>query len=234
MTMLVGELKTSGAARSIVRVRGWGHAADPVLLGHLRQDADHFAFMGASALQDPRLLRALGSAIRRHGVDVIHSHLNMANAASRVAGALLRVPHVSTIHAEPTIASEDSARRIWADGLTARLSTAGRRRLAADGRPVRAQVPRPQRATAGHPQRCHSPAARCRLRRARKRAELVGPLGADARIVLCAARLDEAKGIGELISAADVLRHRLPALRVLIAGRAHTNSGSATGSRPPG
>ena len=219
MAMLVAGLTNSSAATSIVRVRGHGHGADPGLLRALRESAHDFAFVGAEALQDPRLVHRLGAAARRHGVDVIHSHLNMANASSRLAGAVVRVPHISTIHAEPTSASEDTARRIWADGLTARLSTriVGVSPQTAElyARKFRVRHDRVLAIPNGAAPRRPAPG----FDRARKRAELVGSLGDEARIVLCAARLDEAKGIGDLIRAAGSLRHRVPALRVLIAGQ---------------
>jgi glycosyltransferase involved in cell wall biosynthesis len=217
MPVLVGGLAASGEATSIVRVAGAGERSDPALERAVREPAADFAYLGVQRLYDPRFVRKIGQVARRHGVDVIHSHLNLSNVTSRVAAAALGLPHVATIHLPPDEHSEDAGRRVWADGLTARLST----RIVGVS-PDTAQ---------GYGERFGVPASRLRVipngtaprpaspgfDPARLRAELLGD--PDARFVLCAARLEERKGVADLVAAAAILRRTVPDAHVVIAGK---------------
>jgi glycosyltransferase involved in cell wall biosynthesis len=217
MPVLVGGLARSGEAVPIVRVAGAGERSDPALEQAVREPAADFAYLGVQRLYDPRFARAVAQVARRHGVDVIHSHLNLANVASRVAAAVLGLPHVATIHLPPDEHSEDASRRVWADGLTARLST----RIVGVS-PDTAQ---------GYAERFRVPASRVRVipngtsprptspdfDPARLRRELLGDPG--ARFVLCAARLEERKGVADLVAAAGILRRRVPDVHLVVAGK---------------
>lgn len=218
MPVLVGELHRTGEAVPVVRVIGDGGNADPALERAVRATSEHFAFTGRHKMYEPALVRKLGSTIRRHRVDVVHSHLNVANVSSRVASALLGVPHVATVHLPPDQESEDAPHRVWADGLTARLSTrvVGVSPDTASGYAERFRIPssRVRVIPNGTAPRPLSPG----FDRDRTRRELAGT-DEEVRIVLCAARLEERKGIADLIRAAPALRARIPAVRVVIAGK---------------
>ena len=217
MPVLVGELHRSGEAVPIVRVVGDGDNADPVLERTVREASQDFAFTGRHKLYDPALVRKLGTVIRRHRIDVVHSHLNISNVSTRIASALLGVPHVATVHLPPDQESEDASRRVWADGLTARLSTrvVGVSPHTAEGYAARFRIPSSRvrvipNGTAPRPVSVH-------FDRDATRRELVGAV--EAPIVLCAARLEERKGIADLIRAASLLRERVPGVHVVVAGK---------------
>jgi len=218
MPVLVGELHRSGEAAPIVRVLGDGSRADPGLERVTKAASEDFGYTGHHRLYDAALLRALGGVARRQRVDVIHSHLNLSNVSTRIVAAMLGIPHVATVHLPPDEESEDAPHRVWADGLTARLSTrvVGVSPHTAQGYAEQFRVPasRMRVIPNGTAPRPLSPG----FDRARRRRELLG--GADgALIVLCAARLEERKGIRDLVRAAPALRARVPDLRVLIAGK---------------
>jgi len=215
--VLVGQLAASGEAIPIVRVGGSGDRSDPELERAIREYSPDFAYLGAHRLYDPRLTLRIGQVIRRKAIDVVHSHLNLSNATSRVAATVFRVPHVSTIQLPPDAAAEDAPRRAWPDGLSARLSTrvvgvsphTAQAYASKYGFPesrlrviVNTAAPRPT-----------SPG----FDRRRKRAELLG--SPDARLILCAARLEERKGIADLIRAAGILRGQVANLKVWVAGK---------------
>lgn len=213
---IVSELARSGRVECIVRA-GAPHRANPPFVEALREHALDFDFLGHRALYDPKLLLDQVQTVRRFGVDVIHSHLAVSNASSRLVAAALRKPHVSTVHLAPFPRVEDRLHRTLADGLTARLSTrvigvsphaldgyARAFRVPADRRRVILTVPGDRSLPAGFDRRA-------------ARIELVGR--DDARIVLTVCRLEERKGIADLIAAAVRARERLPELRVVVAGR---------------
>jgi glycosyltransferase involved in cell wall biosynthesis len=71
-----------------------------------------------TAYDIPALL-ALGSYIRRHRIDIVHTHLLAADIMGRVAGFLTGRPVVSTIHNNRMDLDEEPARRQWMERLTA-------------------------------------------------------------------------------------------------------------------
>src|SRR5213078_4561721 len=153
---------------------------------------------------------------RRFRADVLQSHLPAANVNARAAGALLRRPHVATVHTMPGAASEDSGVRQLADGWSARLSS----RIVAPTREIAAAYGErfhlsPERfevifsAPAAQP-----PADRKAV--AALRAHLLGRR--EGPLVVSVARLKPEKALDELVRAAGVLREAHPGLRVAIAG----------------
>jgi glycosyltransferase involved in cell wall biosynthesis len=217
MPVLLDGLARSGEAVPIVRSGAAGDRSDPALERAVREPAADFAYLGAQRLYDPRFVQAVAQVARRHGVDVIHSHLNLSNVASRAAAAVLGLPHVATIHLPPDEHSEDARRRVWADGLTARLSTriVGVSPNTAESYAERFRVPssRVRVIPNGTSPRPVSPD----FDPSRLRQELLGD--PQARFVLCAARLEERKGIADLVVAADILRRRVPDAHVVVAGK---------------
>jgi len=61
--------------------------------------------------------------IRRHRIDIIHTHLLAADIMGRLAGWLTGHPVVSTIHNNRTDLDEEPRRRQWLERWTARLMT---------------------------------------------------------------------------------------------------------------
>jgi glycosyltransferase involved in cell wall biosynthesis len=57
--------------------------------------------IGARFELDPRATLAVARAIRRHRVDILHTHLLSADLTGAVAGRAMRVPVVTTLHNEP-------------------------------------------------------------------------------------------------------------------------------------
>lgn len=215
LTALVGELAKSARAHNIVVVTTSGQA-DHGLLEALRRDAEAVILLDGRKLYDPRLLRGILRAIRGFGVDVVQSHLCVANVNSRLAAALSGRPHVATLHTPPGAAREDSRARAMADAHTARLSTVlvCPSRVVSDAYidaypipPSRFRVipngPRPTTPSDG-------------LEPARLRYELAG--SEHCRLIACVSRLQSEKGIDELIEASAVLRSTLPDAVVVVAG----------------
>ncbi len=212
---ILGELTRSGRVESVVRAGGDGRA-NPALVEQVREHAADFGFIGARGLWDPELMRAQGRAARRFGVDLVHAHLALSMASSRMVAALLRIPHVATVHLAPFPRVEENLRQTLADGLTARMSArivgVSPQTVDAYGRAFLVPAAR-RRVILTVPQDRPLPEG---FDRRAARAALVDR--EDARIVLTVCRLEERKGLAELVGAAARLRERLPALRVLIAG----------------
>lgn len=216
--VLLNEFAKAGEVDSVVRVLGSGDNADPTLERQIRASGADFGFTGSKSLYDPELVRSIVRTVRRHRIDVVHSHLSLANVGSRLACAILRIPHVSTVHSPPDKHHEDAARRVWADGLTARLSTrvvgVSPHTATLYARQFRVPARQMRVILNGTAPRPTSPG----FDRARKRRELLGRDG-DARIVLAAGRLEERKGFAVLMEAAAGLSRRVDDLKVLIAGK---------------
>jgi glycosyltransferase involved in cell wall biosynthesis len=73
-----------------------------------------------NAYDIPALL-GLVRYIRRHHIDIVHTHLLAADIMGRVAGALTGRPVVSTIHNNRTDLDEEPRRRQWMERWSARL-----------------------------------------------------------------------------------------------------------------
>ena len=215
LAALVSELARSGGSVNFVCASSAATASER-LVADIRSHAEALWLVDGKRSYDPTFGRAIVQAARRFRVDVVHSHLAVANVHSRGAAWLLRKPHVTTIHTAPGSTAEDPRRRVIIDGLTARLSA----RLVAPSRETadayarafwlaRDRVQVVPNAPAGRAPQFGFDAARVR-------GQLVGSETAD--LVLCVARLQPQKGIDDLVTAAELLRRRLPTLRVVVAG----------------
>ena len=105
--------------------------------------------LGGSGSFDVRFLRALIQAARRHGAELIHTHLLGSAVYGGLAARALRIPAVSTFHGQVDIAENEPFR-------AAKLRIVGRRRtrvvfvsdalrrffLSANGRPVAEEITR--------------------------------------------------------------------------------------------
>jgi glycosyltransferase involved in cell wall biosynthesis len=108
-----------------VYVSGIARTHDPALVARIREAAAGFEVIDAGALWDPRLPWALVRTIRRHDVDLVHTHLAGADVAGGVAAKLMGTPVVSTLHAVAEHRSSYRARRrVLANLATRRLADA--------------------------------------------------------------------------------------------------------------
>lgn len=171
-----------------------------------------------------RLLRLL----RRHPVDLIHTHLYGANLVGRIAAALGGVPVVSSIHSpdyEPAATRNLSPLKVrtirWLDRLSCRL---GHPSFVAVSQYVRRSAER----DLGIPRdrvrviynaidvnafsRSGDTAAAARRLR-----EDLG-LSADDPVILCVARMDPHKGLRHLIEALPALVREFPTVTVVFIG----------------
>ncbi|MBS1868210.1 MAG: glycosyltransferase [Actinobacteria bacterium] len=228
---VIDSLRTGGAEAlltALVRALDEDRLAANALLvpSAASANADHLRAMRAhtermwvldvARISDPRLLRGLLGAIRAFRPAVVHSHLSTANIHSRAAARLLRVPHVTTVHTMPGPNAEDLRSHVLLDGwsahLSARIVAPSQEVADAFGRAFRIPGKRlrviPNAPAAPRPAAGFDPAT--------LRAELLGDRAGP--LVVCVARLQREKGIGELAEAAAALRARLPGLVVAVAG----------------
>lgn len=201
---------------SYVRAGSVGGPPDPDLLSSVGADSADLGFLLSDHVYDLRFPVGIARAIRRHRIDVVHAHLITASVGSRGAAALLRRPHISSLHTMPGSTLTDTRAWLAADALTARLST----RFVAPSHEVAEASAHHYRIGAerfrvipNSPTVAPAPSsARPALRR-----ELLDA-GPNDKVVLCVARLVPGKGVDVLIDAAEQLGRRVGALRVVVAG----------------
>lgn len=61
---------------------------------------------------DYRLLLGISKVIKRHRIDLVHSHLFTTNVYASVSGVFSRVPVISTFHGTMDVAEQDSAKTL--------------------------------------------------------------------------------------------------------------------------
>jgi len=189
---------------------------DPELLETMASRAASLRLVDSRRLADPDLIRAVFTEFRRIRPAIVHSHLIDANITTRLGARSHRIPHLTTIHIPPFPLADSGRARTLADGLTARLST----RLvavsdhAADAYARAFRLRRSRISVVPNAAIARPP--RAEFDRDATRAEL----GADpdTPLVACVSRLESHKGIDDLIAATSLLRERLPAVRVVVAG----------------
>jgi L-malate glycosyltransferase len=215
LTALVGELSRTRLTRNAV-CAFTPDAADPSLIIRLRIHAEALSLVPASRVHDPRLLLGVLQVARRHGAQLIHSHLSGATITARMAGVILSVPVVTTVHTIPGPTAEDNRARQVAERLTESLSTtivapspevaAGY--ASARRRPVNTVRVIPNGPAAEMPPRSFD--------RALYRHDVLDT--DQSPVVTCVARLEPEKAIDDLIRAVAVLRPTYPRIALLIAG----------------
>jgi glycosyltransferase involved in cell wall biosynthesis len=72
---------------------------------------------------DPRVVRGIVSYARRHHIDLIHTHLVDADIVGSVAGQLLRIPVISTLHNSPRAYKNKRLHRKWPGRFAANYLT---------------------------------------------------------------------------------------------------------------
>jgi glycosyltransferase involved in cell wall biosynthesis len=131
-SVVLGLLRLHDRRRFRMLVANVG-AQDAALVGRVAESADVVMTEGRP-LWDPRALASLVAVIRRHRVDVVHTHLAAADVLGGLAARLTARPAVSTLH---NVAEDRERyrreRRVLADVATRRLS----RRLVAVSEAVR-------------------------------------------------------------------------------------------------
>jgi glycosyltransferase involved in cell wall biosynthesis/2-polyprenyl-3-methyl-5-hydroxy-6-metoxy-1,4-benzoquinol methylase len=117
--------KLSAGSPLTVFVSAIAPTHDPALAARIREAAAGFELVETGAIWDPRLLRALVRAIRRHDVDLVHTHLPGADVVGGLAAKLTGRPLVSTLHAVAEHRGGYTARRrVLANLATRRLPDA--------------------------------------------------------------------------------------------------------------
>jgi len=212
---IVRELRRSGRSWNVVCAPA-SDDADSGLVDSVREHADAFRWLPPGPLYDPRLSRALVRVLRDLRIDVVHSHLSTANISSRAAAVALRRPHMTTVHTVSGPAAEDTRLRALVDGWSSWLS----RRIVTPSTEVAEafrssfRLPRDRFRVIPNGPAAEPPPPdfdRERLRRE------VGGDGVGC-LVVSVARLQPEKAIDDLLTAAALLRDRVPGLRVAVAG----------------
>ena len=98
-----------------------GTVHDNPLVAEFRQLGIVPIDLAARHIADVGALVRLLSAIRRHDIDVLHTHLIYADVLGRVASRLARVPVVSTVHNVLAGIQRAPRHRYWLEVVTARL-----------------------------------------------------------------------------------------------------------------
>ncbi len=215
LAAILHELAGRPQVSSVVRA-GRIEEADPQLTASIARDAEQLAFLRSEHVYDPRFAAGLVRAIRRHSIDVVHSHLVVASVNARVAARTLGRPHLTSIHTLPGSTLTDTRAWLLADRLTAPLSQL----FVAPSAPVAEACARHYRLDRERFRVIpNAPAAApvAGVDRAAVRAELFGPDSCRA-LVLCVARLVPGKGIDDLIDAASALGEVVGGLGFAVAG----------------
>lgn len=174
-----------------------------------------------------RLLRLL----KRHPVDLIHTHLYGANLIGRIAGAIRGVPVVSSLHNpdyEPSILKDNPAMsrsklRIlcWLDRMSCRIA---RPEFVAVSQYVKCSAEKFLGVTDDRTHVIYNPIdvafftrrPEIAARATALRAEL--GLSSDDPVIVCVARLDPQKGLRYLVEAMPILVERFPRVTALFVG----------------
>ncbi len=212
---LVAELARLDRAESVL-CTVTARDADPELVERAREGAHALRALRLRRLADIRILERMVRLGREHDVELVHSHPGVGHLHSRWAARILGIPHLTTLHTMPGPEIEDNLPRMTLDALTARLS---------------ALVVAPCHAVAdAYRRRWRLPAERFAVV---PNAPVAGPAPADfdagplrrslagdggARLVICVARLQPAKGLEDLIAALPALRREVGPVRLVVAG----------------
>jgi len=172
---------------------------------------------------DARHVASLAALVRRHNVDVLHTHLAYANTIGALAGALTRRPVVATLHNVRSVHDRYNKHGWLKQELQTQMLRRGVRTVIACAPEVEVvatgELGLPARTVVGVPNGIDTDAiarvdpavvAACRT-------ELLGD--AAGPLLVSVGNLLPAKGHVHLIEAARVLAPRFPGLRVAIIGR---------------
>ncbi|MDQ5823235.1 MAG: glycosyltransferase [Chloroflexota bacterium] len=173
---------------------------------------------------DVPTLIALIRYIRRHKIDIIHTHLLASDIMGRVAGFITRTPVVSTVHNSRQDFDHEPARRRWMERWTARLWC---RRLIVVSPTLREEIAGwyglPASRFVAIPNGVDTTRFRPmpELDRTALKRDLLGDSGVsgEATLVLNVARLMPQKGLRYLVEAARLVLDRRPEVRFAVVGQ---------------
>lgn len=194
------------------------HLSPDVVGQRLRQAGIPVVVLDQRSLYDLRALLRLTRYIRRHRIDIIHTHLAGADILGRIAGFLTGRPVVSTIHNLRVDVLEGPARRRWLYRWTARWFN---RRLAVLNEEERAStaqwfgLPLEQVVAIANGVDVARFHAEPGFDRAAFRQELIG---GDHPLVVTIARMTVHKALPDLVAAAQLVVAALPDTHFLLAG----------------
>lgn len=179
-------------------------------------------FKQRNAYDMPTLL-GLVRYIRKHHIDIIHTHLLAADIMGRMAGKLTGVPVVSTVHNSREDFDHEPLRRQWMERWTARLMC---RRLVLVSESLRREIvewyrlPEKRFVTIANGVDTSRFRPRPELDRAAIRRDLLGEAAGsdDSPLVLTVARLVPQKGLSFLLEAARQVCDAQPDVRFAVVG----------------
>jgi len=180
--------------------------------------------VAAEVGHDVRHVASLVALVRRHNVDVLHTHLAYANTIGTVAGALARRPVVATLHNVRSVHDRYNKHGWLKQELQTQMLRRGVGMVIACAPEVQAvatgELGLPARKVVDVPNGIDIDAfARIDPAMvAARRSELLG--GAAGPLIVSVGNLLPAKGHIHLVEAARLLAPRFPELRVAIVGRA--------------
>ncbi len=166
-------------------------------------------------------LFALIKYIRKHRIDIIHTHLLASDIMGRVAGFLTGKPVVSTVHNSREDFDHEPLRRQWMERWTARLMC---RRLVVVSETLLDEIAEWYGLPAGRFLAISNGVDTERFRpnpevdKAAVERSLFGEDGCDGPLVLSIARLTPQKGLNYLLEAAHKVLAVRPDVRFAIAG----------------
>lgn len=175
-----------------------------------------------NAYDIPTLL-ALIAYIRKHHIDIIHTHLLASDIMGRMVGFLTRTPVVSTVHNSREDFDHEPRRRRWMERWTARLMC---RRLILVSENLRHEIAEwyglSERRFVAIANGVDTARFRPRpeLDKASVKGNLLGEAigGGDCPLVLTIARLTPQKGLGYLLEAARKVSDVRPDVRFAVVG----------------
>lgn len=200
----------------VVIVLRWKMEAPYPLL--LEQAGARVRFLSATTLYDPSILPRLVAMLREEKIDILHTHLSHANIWGGIAGRLMGIPVIATLHnirlpSQRKISIRPLIERLVLRFLTTKLTAVGKN--VADTHegefPLEKVhiIPPPVKILAGLSE----------TERNKLRTEIAGD--SYHKIALAVGRFVPQKGFPGLLSAFADVRHRNPDVILALAGDGH-------------
>ncbi len=119
-TVLLGLLRLRDPATVDMHVAAVSSRYDPTLVDEIRAASSGVTILGAHGLWDVPALARLRRLVRELDIDVIHTHLAVADVAGGVVGMLTRIPVVASLHSVAADRHTHPARRRLPAGYATR------------------------------------------------------------------------------------------------------------------
>ncbi len=221
--LLVTLARTIDRERYDLHVCSLAPFADTPIESDLRALGIPLYSVAAEVGHDARHVASLAALVRRHNVDVLHTHLAYANTVGALVGALTHRPVVATLHNVRSVHDRYNKHGWLKQELQTQMLRHGVRTVIACAPEVRAmatdELRLPPRTVVDVPNGIDTDAfasVDLALVAARRR-ELLGD--APGPLVLSVGNVLPSKGHTHLVAAAGLLAPSLPGLRVAIVGR---------------